>query len=78
MAPSKYFGVTQNPQYSKTAVLNKRSTQKSARSRNLRFFRRFLQLPENNTSILKDDMENLDNYLFQELKTKTKTKTIIF
>ena len=31
---------------SESAVLKKRSTQKSARSRNLRFFRRFLQLPE--------------------------------
>ena len=31
-------GVTQNPQYSKTAVRKKRSTKKSARSRNLRFF----------------------------------------
>ena len=35
---------TQHPQYSKSAVLKNRSTQKSARSRSLRLFRRLLPL----------------------------------
>ena len=53
-------GVTQNPQYSKTAVLT------TARSRTLRFFGDSYSYQKGITSILKDDLENIDNYLFQE------------
>ena len=54
---------TQKPQYTKNAVLKNPHVREICD-----FFGDSYNYQRGSTSILKDDMENLDNYIFQELK----------
>ena len=56
-------GVTQNPQYSKTAVLKNPYVREICD-----FYGEIYNYQRGSTSILKDDLDNLDNYLFQEIE----------